>query len=64
MTVYRIACLVVGLVVSFVVIFFLAGGLMPEFAASRLGQIVVGAIAAVVGMLLGTAAQRRFFPGR
>ena len=64
MTPYRIACLVAALVVSFVVIFLLAGSLMPEFAASRLGQIVLAAVAAAAGLVLGNALQRRFFPGR
>jgi hypothetical protein len=63
MSAKRFLCLVVGLVLSFVVIFALAGGIAPAFAASTLGQIVLAAIAALAGIAIGSAAQQRFFPG-
>lgn len=64
MSIYLIACLVGALVVSFLVIFGLAGGLMPEFSASGIGQPVLAAVAAVAGIVIGYAIHRRFFPGR
>jgi hypothetical protein len=58
----RIICLVVSLVISFVVIFALAGGLAPGFSASTLGQLVLGATAAIIGLVLANIAEKRFFP--
>jgi hypothetical protein len=59
-----IACLAGCIAVSIVVIFMLAGGIMPGFAGSRLGQLVLAAIAAVIGILIGNFVYQRFFPGR
>ena len=58
----RLLCLVVSLALSFVVIFALAGGIAPGFAASTIGQIVLAAAAAVIGLIVGNMAQQRFFP--
>lgn len=58
----RILCLIAGLVLSFVVLFALAGGLAPNFAASTLGQVVLAAVAALSGFAIGNLLQRRFFP--
>ncbi len=58
----RIICLAVSLVLSFVVIFALAGGLAPNFAATTLGQVVLAAVAAFAGMVLANVAEKRFFP--
>jgi len=58
----RILCLAAGLILSFVVIFALAGGLAPSFAASTLGQAVLAVVAVLIGFTIGAAAQRRFFP--
>ncbi len=58
----RIICLAGSLVISFVVIFAFAGGLAPKFAATTFGQVVLGAVAVLVGMALANVAEKRFFP--
>lgn len=63
MSAKRILCLVIGMTLSFVAVFALAGGIAPNFAASTLGQVVLAIVAAVTGLAIGNAAQQRFFPG-
>jgi len=52
------------LVVSFVVIFMLAGAIAPGPSASTLGQLVLAGIASLVGLLAGNAVYTKYFPGR
>ena len=59
-----IACAVVCLVISFVVIFMTAGAIAPVASAHMVGQLVLSAIAALIGLFAGNFVYRRFFPGR
>jgi hypothetical protein len=58
-----IACLAGGVLAAIVVIFALAGAIGPEFAATRIGQVVLAAVSAIAGLAVGRAAHARFFQG-
>ena len=58
----RIACLAISLLISFVVVFALAGSLASVWAASTLGQILLAGIAALIGVAAGQFVHQRFFP--
>jgi hypothetical protein len=64
MTATKIACLVGCIVLSFFVIYMLAGALMAGLAATTIGQLVLAAVSAFVGLLLGQFVYDRFLPGR
>jgi hypothetical protein len=59
-----LACRGACLVVSFVVVFMLAGAVAPVASTHWVGQLVLAAIAALVGLLSGNFVYQRFFPGR
>ncbi len=58
----RIACLAVSLLISFVVVFALAGGLAPAWAGSTIGQMLLAGLAALIGIVAGQYIHQRFFP--
>ena len=58
------ACLIACLAVSFVVIFMLAGAIAPVASAHWMGQIILSAVAALIGLFAGNFVHQRFFPGR
>jgi hypothetical protein len=62
MSVIQIATLAACLVISFVVIFAIVGGL--NWGGSMLVQAVCAAVAAAVGLLAGNWVYARFLPGR
>ena len=59
-----IVCTLVCLVISFVIIFMLAGAIAPGAASHRMGQVILAAIAALVGLFSGSFVRQRFFGGR
>ncbi len=59
-----IACAVGCLVISFVVIFMAAGAIAPVASTHIAGQLILSAVAALIGLVAGNFVYRRFFPGR